>query len=637
MEQRTLRSKKLRARLYYSQNGQCAMCGCELPDTWHADHIIPHSVSHRTNVHEMQALCPLCNLKKGTKMLRKHQLDMQRIARKIRSQGETKNILVDVTPGGGKSALPMILAKELAEPMGYKICWVVPRDALRAQGEHDFVDAKKRTDFGHKSEMRASGNDINPSRGKAGYITTYQSIAKNPELHAHEFRAHKYILFLDECHHIPHKGQSDDNEAKYYEAIRPLVELAEIRIFASGTLERHDDNKIAFLPYGRNTNAEIIDWSPRNGWEFIRYSRKDALEESAIVPLHFHIMDGRAKWLDIKTGEIRDIDSIADAPLKDQAKALRTVLETEYAYQLLDKCVSAWREYKDYIYPSARMLVVSPNITVAGDYCKYLKKQGLNTLIATSEDSDEAKDNIDSYKAGKVDILVTVGMAYEGLDVPQITHVACLTNIRSKPWIEQCICRANRTDKDGGKTHGYIYYPDEPKMKDIIGKIAANLPAAIVIFPPKPAVHRNGSSEITQDPISPFRSEVTDTQDMGLEDGTLVSRDEAPWYESMKKKLGIFGVSNVQLKQLVVAANTDFTLAPSKPNWGSNTLTASEREERLRSTLDKSIKSIAKGDVDLIIDIKTKCKIKFGAVNSMTESTLREALLWLRDTYGGAL
>ena len=65
---RTLRSKRLRALLYYSQDGKCAICGCELPDDWHADHIVPWVKEQRTNVHDMQALCPTCNIKKGMKL-----------------------------------------------------------------------------------------------------------------------------------------------------------------------------------------------------------------------------------------------------------------------------------------------------------------------------------------------------------------------------------------------------------------------------------------------------------------------------------------------------------------------------------------------------------------------------------------
>ena len=62
---RFLRSKRLRALLWYEQKGRCAMCGCELPKSWHADHIEPWIKTGRTNVHEMQALCPPCNSKKG--------------------------------------------------------------------------------------------------------------------------------------------------------------------------------------------------------------------------------------------------------------------------------------------------------------------------------------------------------------------------------------------------------------------------------------------------------------------------------------------------------------------------------------------------------------------------------------------
>jgi hypothetical protein len=62
---RRLRSKKLRAALWMGADGKCCQCHCELPSDWHADHVVPWSVTHRTNVHEMQPLCPKCNIKKG--------------------------------------------------------------------------------------------------------------------------------------------------------------------------------------------------------------------------------------------------------------------------------------------------------------------------------------------------------------------------------------------------------------------------------------------------------------------------------------------------------------------------------------------------------------------------------------------
>jgi 5-methylcytosine-specific restriction endonuclease McrA len=69
--QRTLRSKKLRALLYYDAEGKCQICGCDLPDDWHADHIEAWVKTKQTNVHGMQALCPACNLKKGASNVEK--------------------------------------------------------------------------------------------------------------------------------------------------------------------------------------------------------------------------------------------------------------------------------------------------------------------------------------------------------------------------------------------------------------------------------------------------------------------------------------------------------------------------------------------------------------------------------------
>src|SRR6185437_14303117 len=65
---RFLRSGKDRADLWLAQDGKCNKCGADLNRGWHADHIIPFKVSQTTKKEEMQALCPKCNLKKGSKV-----------------------------------------------------------------------------------------------------------------------------------------------------------------------------------------------------------------------------------------------------------------------------------------------------------------------------------------------------------------------------------------------------------------------------------------------------------------------------------------------------------------------------------------------------------------------------------------
>jgi 5-methylcytosine-specific restriction endonuclease McrA len=66
-EPRTLRSKAKRALLWRAAGGVCQRCGRALGDHWEADHIVPWRLTHRTNLHEMQALCRACNGAKGGK------------------------------------------------------------------------------------------------------------------------------------------------------------------------------------------------------------------------------------------------------------------------------------------------------------------------------------------------------------------------------------------------------------------------------------------------------------------------------------------------------------------------------------------------------------------------------------------
>jgi hypothetical protein len=61
-------------------------------------------------------------------------------------------------------------------------------------------------------------------------------------------------------------------------------------------------------------------------------------------------------------------------------------------------------------------------------------------------------------------VLVTVAMAYEGLDAPETAVVAALTHIRSRPWLEQMVARATRVDPFAGaweEQRALVYHPDD--------------------------------------------------------------------------------------------------------------------------------------------------------------------------------
>jgi superfamily II DNA or RNA helicase len=170
--------------------------------------------------------------------LRKHQRETVEVCLEILSGKPIREIILSVTPGGGKSFVPVIIAENLIPAIAEKLCWAVPRNSLKYQGEGEFCDPRWMT----SKRIRAAENGDDLSRGLAGYVTTYQAVGQNPECHAAEFKRHKYILFLDEFHHVAEGSE-------WHKAIKPMVDSAILVVLASGTLSRGDGERIAFLEY----------------------------------------------------------------------------------------------------------------------------------------------------------------------------------------------------------------------------------------------------------------------------------------------------------------------------------------------------------------------------------------------------
>lgn len=410
-------------------------------------------------------------------MFRKHQDQFGQICFDI-AEGRlsgVRRVICSVTPGGGKSLLPLIAASQLIPKVADKICWVVPRRSLQKQAEAEFINQRGRDMLGHSHVIRRSNNQPEPSRGLSGFVTTYQAIGFGNKHFIQEFCDHRYVLILDEPHHL-------EEEGAWEESLAPLVARAKLTVFMSGTLERSSRKRIAFLPYRETRDGEIVDLEQTEHTRAIKYTRRDALLDRAVLPIHFELMDGTAQWIG-RDGET--YSTTLSGAHKDVNEALYTALKTQFAVHLLDECTGHWSQYRQ-THPRAKLLVVTANIDDAKKYVEHLSEQGIGAAIATSDDSAQAARNIEKFKTTgglkSIDALVTVAMAYEGLDVPAVTHIACLTHIRSKPWIEQMIARATRFDPLAGpweEQTAFIYVPDDRNICGIIGAMQEDQVASI--------------------------------------------------------------------------------------------------------------------------------------------------------------
>lgn len=400
-------------------------------------------------------------------MKRKHQIETEQIVDGIISGSGVRNIIEHVTTGGGKSAIPMIAGKLIAAGLADRICWVVPRKSLQDQGERNFVDPFFRNMLDHKMVIRSSTNEDDPSRGLSGFVTTYQAIGiDESKTVLFDMLRRRYILILDEFHHIEQDGV-------WHQAIQPIYDAAAYRVLMTGTLERGDQKQIAFMPYRATSEGSVPDLQDTDDTAIIKYGRTDALRERAIIPLKFHLSDASAAWID-REGHHHDVKSISRITKRNIApQAVFTVVSSEFADQLLDTAIEHWSRWRQ-SQPRAKILVVTAGIEQAKKIAEGLQTYGMRSDIATSHESAEAQHAIKKFKAGILDCLVTIAMAYEGLDVPEISHICCLTNIRSTPWIEQMVGRAVRIDRNGAAYEaqaGFIFAPDDILMRDIVEDI----------------------------------------------------------------------------------------------------------------------------------------------------------------------
>ena len=466
-------------------------------------------------------------------MQRKHQREFEGIIDGQENGSGVKVVDIIATPGAGKSSIPIQATRLIKAGLADAILWVVPRSALQNQGERGFYDPFFREMFHHNSLIRASTNDVNPCRGTNGFVTTYQAIAVDKlKTVLNEVRSKRYIIILDEPHHL-------EKEGIWHTAIDPIVQAGHFLIKMTGTLGRGDKKEIAYIdykkkrPYFKNCDESRL----------IIYSRIDALKEKAILPIEFHLSDGKFEW-ERANGDVKNINSFGRAfTPTEKSEALFTALNSEFASQLLMDCVIHWRIIKKKN-PLSKLLIVTADYKQAKDVLFMLQRSiGVAAEIATSHESPEAFKAIKRFKTNKCDCLVTIAMAYEGLDVPSITHICNLTNIRSREWIEQMLARGVRIDRICGLLYGmqrcYVFAPADSRFKKVVDMIRKQQIAAIEYFAKVKEDKEDDEQddEIEEEPAEPVKrqeiiplfSQVTDRDKflMGIDDNDRIIPDHS--------------------------------------------------------------------------------------------------------------
>jgi len=434
---RFLRSKKLRGILYRAADGKCQVCGCSLPEDWHADHIVPWCHTGETNVHEMQALCPQCNLKKGKTMeneLRKWQTEAWK-----RCERAERDFFVEATPGAGKTTFGCHIAKKkLDYGVAARVIIVVPTTALKSQ----WVTAlhKYNIDAEHRYKGGGWPEDFD------AICVTYHQVANDAGMLAYFCNQKATVVILDEVHHC-------GDEAHWGKAIQSAFSDAVFRLSLSGTPFRSDGNKIPFLVY-KDGKAQP-DFT---------YGYGDGLQDGICRHIFFPRQGGTMEWSSPQ-GELKR--ATFDDVLKESeaSQRLRTALTTgEWLGQTIVEANASLNEMRANDPDAAGLVIAIDQIHANKVRRMVMQLTGVEPVCVSSDDPD-SHTKIESFRESSQPWIVAVKMVSEGVDIPRLRIGVYATMYRTEMFFRQAVGRFVRVEQNHDDPTAMVYIPDDPTLR----------------------------------------------------------------------------------------------------------------------------------------------------------------------------
>jgi superfamily II DNA or RNA helicase len=344
------------------------------------------------------------------------------------SEPRRRDFLVTATPGSGKTAFALELARRLLRrKVVDRVIVVCPTDHLRTQ----WADAAHRAGLVLDAALSNSVGPVPP--GLDGYVTTYAQVAAKPALHAARAAARRTLVVLDEVHHA-------GDGLSWGEAIATAFDRAARRVCLTGTPFRtRPDERIPFVRY--EPDAE-------GGWESradFTYGYRDALRDGVVRPVVFAAYTGTARWRN-SAGEVIAASLSQRAAKRTEATAWRTALDPRgrwvpHVIAAMDERISHLRANG---MPDAAGLVLASDQEAARAYAAIAEQVTGYPAVLIVSDDPQASDRISAFAAGDDRIAVCVRMVSEGVDIPRAACLAWMTSYRTPLFFAQGVGRVVR-------------------------------------------------------------------------------------------------------------------------------------------------------------------------------------------------
>ncbi|MBF4280206.1 diguanylate cyclase, partial [Vibrio anguillarum] len=311
------------------------------------------------------------------------------------------------TPGAGKTVMAAELAKQLfiRDEIDLVLCF---SPSLTVS------ESIKRT-FSWKLDCSFNGG-----LGSLGASYTYQTIRFLGDDFWSTMSKHRVFVVFDEIHHCSYEEQGRSN-VWGEQVLAKIQGLAKYTLALSGTPWRSDSLPIAMADYTDPEGQLIFDY---------QYGLKQAIQDQVCRRPKIVLVDNEHLTIDGK-GEMQSFSSILNL-LKESDISYQSVIHNEEAmgYLLEEGCkkLAQIRQQS----PQAGGLVVASSVKHAKVIQELLiQKFGQSACIVTYH-HDSPLEEIDAFRHGSSQWIVSVGMISEGTDIPRLQVCCHMSSVKTE-------------------------------------------------------------------------------------------------------------------------------------------------------------------------------------------------------------
>jgi len=364
-----------------------------------------------------------------------------------------RDFLLVATPGAGKTAYALTVAKELLtrrEILAVTI--VTPTEHLKYQ----WAQAAKRfgiaIDPSYRNAQGKAGADFH------GVAVTYAQVAAHPALHRGRTENRTTLVIFDEVHHA-------GDALSWGDAVKEAFDPAKRRLALTGTPFRSDANPIPFVTY-----VPEADGSKRSASDYV-YGYGPALSDGVVRPVIFLAYSGEMHW---RTRAGDEISATLGTPMtKDQiAQAWRTALDPggDWIQRVLEAADKRLTEVRRGM-PDAGGLVIASDHETARAYAALLRRISGERPAVVLSDDPTASRKISAFAQSTARWMVAVRMVSEGVDVPRLAVGVYATSVSTPLFFAQAVGRFVRARKRGETAS--VFVPSVPTLLGFAAELEA--------------------------------------------------------------------------------------------------------------------------------------------------------------------